>query len=141
MEVEKAHPTEKERVLKLKSEFDRLKIKESSYAIQEHTDEVAKTNGIKITSQKQKKWVTRILFGFVIAVMAMFYLIPALKKFTTYALIIVVLPLCFLPNILNKKIDKKWNEFKYLHREELVDEIYEEISNLKILKYSYWCRI
>ena len=131
MDVEKSHPTERERVSKLKSEFDRLKIKESSYAIQEHTDEVAKTNGIKITSQKQKKWVTRILFGFVIVVMAMFYLIPALKSFTTYALIIVVLPLCFLPNILNKKIDKKWNEFKYLHREELLDEIFEEINNLK----------
>ena len=131
LDIEKAHPTEKERITNLKSEFDRLKVKESAFIIQEHADEVAKTNGVKLTPAKQKKWVTRILFGFVIAVMAMVYLIPALAGIKNYALFIVILPLCFLPNLMNKRIDKKANEFKYLHREELMDEIHEEVQNIK----------
>ncbi|MHA1452199.1 MAG: hypothetical protein ACTSRD_04995, partial [Promethearchaeota archaeon] len=131
LDIEKAHPNEKDRITKLKSEFDRLKVKESAFAIQEHADEVAKVNGVKLTPAKQKKWVTRILFGFVIAVMAMVYLIPALAGIKNYALFIVILPLCFLPNIMNKRIDKKANEFKYLHREELIDEIHEEVQNIK----------
>jgi hypothetical protein len=131
LDVEKTDPTEKDRITKLKSEFDRLKVKESAYAVQEHADEVSKANGVKIPPAQQKKWVTRILFGFVIAVMAMVYLIPQLAGIKNYALFIVILPLCFLPNLMNKRIDKKSNEFKYLHREELMDEVHEEVQNIK----------
>lgn len=129
LNLEKVHPTEKERVSKLKAEFERLKVKEAAYAVKEHSEEVAKRNNIKAPYLKRFNRINIIIMAALIGAIFVFQ-IPALRAYSMWSFLLI-LPVCFLPNYIKKQMKKKWNEFKYLHREELQEEIFEEIHSIK----------
>ncbi len=130
LDVEKAHSEEKERVSKLKEEYDRLQIESAAFGIKERSEEVAKRNKIRGPYLKRFNRINLIIMGALIGTIFIFY-IPALRPYQMYSFLLI-LPVCFLPNLIKKQMKKKWNEFKYMHREELQAEIYDEISKIKI---------
>ncbi len=130
LDVESANAMEKERISKLRSEYERLEIREAAFTIKEKSEEVAKRNKIKAPYLKRFNRINMIIMGALIGTIFIFY-IPVLRQYQMYSFLLI-LPVCFVPNFIKKKMQQKWNEFKYMHREELQEEIYEEISRIKI---------
>jgi len=129
LNVEKVDPTEKHRISRLREEYDRLGIKDAAFSIKGRSEEVARRNKIKGPYMKRFNIINIIIMAVLIGTIFLFY-IPALEKYRLFSFLLI-LPVCFLPNFLKNQLKKKWNEFKYLHREELQEEIYEEIGKIK----------
>ncbi|MBN2157133.1 MAG: hypothetical protein JW776_13900 [Candidatus Lokiarchaeota archaeon] len=129
MNVEKTHPTEKDRIAKLRAEYERLNIREAAFTIKERSEEIAKQHNIRAPYLKRFNRINLVIMAALIGTIFIFY-IPTLRPYQIYSFLLI-LPVCFLPNFLKKYMKKKWNEFKYMHREELQQEIYDQANKIK----------
>lgn len=117
----------------LTNDYEKLNIQDSIQKIKLKTEEIGSKNGKKQsglkTEQRNSLYLMIILFGALIST----NFIPGLQNYYFYIMILMFPLICFLPNYIRKVTKKKWNDFKYLHREEIQQAVGLELDNLRKL--------
>lgn len=116
----------------IRDEFERLSIKKKVNHIIGHAEEVAKNNGIKMSSQKL---IGRVSIIIMVLSMASYFLIGGIgsqeTSSTTY-LIPVFLLMCIGPQLAKTLIDRKYNSFKLKHEGTIVEHQHENVQDVRI---------
>lgn len=117
----------------LTNDFEKLNIIESIQKIKLKVEEIGSKNGKKQsaikTEQKNSLYLMIILFGVLLST----NFIQGIQNYYFYIMMLMFPLICFLPNYLRKVTKKKWNDFKYIHKEEIQQNASLELNNLRKL--------
>ncbi len=117
---------------RLSDEFDRLEIEDAVNTIKDTTEEIALENGIKNSLQKRMNKINYILMGGLFGILILFQ-ISGLSQNMNYLMIpLLIVVLCFVPQIIRKKMTNSWNDFKTTFNDELESRIGDKIGNIKL---------
>lgn len=116
---------------RLSDEFDRLEIEDAVNTIKDTTEEIAVENGINNSLQKRMNKINYILMGALFGTMIILSVMGR-QDITNVIMIPMFIVLCFVPQVIRKKMTNSWNDFKTAFNDELEARIGDKIANVKL---------
>ena len=111
-------------------DFERLDVEVALNGIKDKTEMIAKNHGLKTSFMKKFNKVNMMVMGAFFGVFLLVQFID-LGAASSYIMFPLMLGMCFLPQVLKKKMMGSWKEFKYQHRSDVENEAGDEIKRVK----------